>query len=321
MAKSTLVVDSSQIATFLECPQKWYNYYVKRLEPLAMPDTDEAMNAGTFGHKLIEIYYRLKSRHLPSKEITDAVMAYNPDIDTCECGCPKDLHCPVPLFETEECTRCKKCTKFRPHPFKLDTKIRKKVYNRMRDYIGTRGPEDFVPLSENHVEVGFSEPIYEDSQVLFVLEGRIDLIGKQQGLDIFVDHKFQTSTHWLYPRSIQFKNYSMITGISTGIINYIRLTDKVDKNTCIHNTVNFNQIERDAWRKRLIQVFFRIKKALEASQMERNWNSCSGGFKTYDIEKPKFCWYRDMCEEFDPQMADRREKQFFKIKENVWRPW
>lgn len=323
MAKSTLVVDSSQIATFLECPQKWENYYLKRLEPIAMPDTDDALNSGTYGHKLLEIYYRMRARHASQEDTAQAMLAYNPDEDTCECGCFRELHCPVPALDIEECTRCKKCTKFRPHPFKLDTKARKKVYNRIvREYSANYWQtNDFMPLSEQHIEVGFSEPIYEDSANLFVLEGRIDMIAKWQGLDVFVDHKTQTKTHWIYPRSVQFKNYALITKCTTGVINYVRLTDKIVHNETLNrDMVCFNSVEMEDWKKKLVQIFFRIKKAIE-TKPDRNWNACSGGRLTYDRNKPQYCWYRDLCEEIDPRVAERKEKQLYKIKENIWRPW
>ena len=320
MSKFTLVQDSSQISSFLECPQKWMNYYIKRLEPAGFHIEDEAMNAGTYGHKLLDIYYRLKHRGVGLNDALEACFAYNPDEDVCECGCSKEFHCTVAALDIEECKRCKKCIKFRPHPFPLASLTRGNVRRRFREYVFQYQQNDITPLSEQHVEVGFSENIYEDDENLFVLEGRIDLIGQLQGLDCFMDHKFQTKTHWLYLKSVQFKNYALITKLPMGIANYVRLQSKIQPDSLSRDIVTFNTVELAAWHKRLIQIFFRMKKALQ-TQPERNWNACSGGRLTYEKDKPQYCWYTGLCEEPDSKIVEAREKQLFKIKENVWRPW
>lgn len=324
--KFTLTEDSSQITQYLECPQKWINYYVKRIEPMKF-EPDENMNKGTYGHKLLEIYYRMKSAGAGLNDIITACNSYNPDTDICECGCTKDFHCPIPILEIEECRRCKKCAKFRPHPFHLNSLDRSVVRKRLVDYAMKYQQEDIQPLSENHVEIGFSENIYEDSENLFILEGRIDLIGKLQGLNVFVDHKFQSKTHWLYGRTIQFKNYALISKVDIGLINYVRLQQKIQPDSLTRDLITLNRVELTVWHKRLIQIFFRMKKTLLAYQqnlkdgVERNWNACSGSHLTHDKDKPAYCWYNPLCEEIDPRVAENKERQLYKINENPWRPW
>jgi len=326
VSKFTLVVDSSQISSFLECPQKWINYYVKRLEPIGFQPDEDAMDSGTYGHRLLDIFYRLKFKGVGLNDAVKVMNDYDPDTDMCECGCSKDFHCPVTIAPSiEECRRCNKCTKFRAHPFNLNSKARTKVRNRVRDYLYKYQQNDIVPLSDQHVEVGFSETIYEDSDNLFVLEGRIDLIGTLQGLPCFMDHKFQMKTHWLYLRSIQIKNYMLISRMPMAVINYIRLQDKIQPDSLVRDVVSLNSVELAAWHKRLIQVFFRMKKTLQANnsktEMDRNWNSCSGGRLTFDKDKSQYCWFTQLCEEIDPVIAEQKEKTLFKIKENAWRPW
>jgi hypothetical protein len=181
--------------------------------------------------------------------------------------------------------------------------------------------QDIEPLSEHHVEVGFSECFFEDHENRFVIEGRIDLIGKLQGLDCIMDHKFQSRAYWLYNKSIQFKNYILASDVNTLIINYIRLHDKKDTDSLTREVVTMNSVEKEVWRRRLIQLYMRIKKNLQNKDKERNWNECSGGFFTNDKEKMKTCWYTQLCEECDPQVAERKEKILYKVDEAVWRPW
>lgn len=326
MAKFTLVVDSSQIACYLECPQKWVNQYVKRLLPIKFTP-DESMNAGTYGHRLLEIIYKMKARGAGINDCVEASNAYNPDTDVCECGCSKDYHCPIPLLDIEECRRCKKCAKFRPHPLYLNSLTRSVVRKRIIDYMYKYQAEDIIPLSENHVEIGFSENIYEDSENLFILEGRIDILGKLQGLDIFMDHKFQIKRYWLYLSSVQLKNYALITKTPAAMLNYIRLHQKVQPDTLNRELITFNSVQLMAWHKRLIQIYFRMKKTIQAVQsaqregVEKNWSACSGDRLTFDKDKPQYCWYGTLCEEIDPRIVDGKERTLFKINEQVWRPW
>jgi hypothetical protein len=301
MSKFTLVLDSSQISTFSECATLWNYQYNKRLVP-AVIKPNEAMNAGTYGHKLLDIYYRLKRRGCPLNDILTACLEYDPDKDTCECGCSKEHHKIIELIALEECQRCHRCLKFRPRPFPLSSDVRIQVRTRLKDYFMKYANTDFMPLSEGHVEVGFSEPIYEDDENLFILEGRLDAIAQQQGLNMIVDHKFQFKQHWLYPKSIQFKNYALVGKICLLMINYIRLHKQLTDETLARVLVSFTVPELLAWKKELISIYFRIKQAQLLSTYDRNWYSCKGYSETYKIDEPRYCIYNKLCEEFNSDM-------------------
>jgi hypothetical protein len=280
------------------------------------------MNAGTYGHKLLDIYYRNKTQRMPLNENIAACLKYDPDTETCECGCMAELHKPlVGLPNVQECQRCHKCAQFRPRPFPLDLETRKVVLNRFKDYIYKYQHNDFQPISEKHVEVGFSETIYEDAENLFVLEGRIDLIAEIQGLKVVVDHKFQMQTHWLYPQSVQFKNYAMVSGCNTMIINYVRLQQKIVDTSLNRDIVSFNRPQLAAWKARLINIFWDIKKVMSYTPLPRNWDACSGYGKTFKKDEPKYCWYGTLCEEPSAATAELKENTLFKIQQEVWRPW
>lgn len=330
MAKFTLVQDSSSISLFELCPQKWYNLYIKGLEPATLVP-DESMNAGTYGHKLLDIYYRLKFRGLALNDIVEACLNYDPDVEECECGCSKEYHCPILQLNIEECRRCRKCMHFRPHVLELQPAARKKIQKRFREYVlYYQRVDDIIPLSEQAVEIGFSEPIYEDRENHFVLEGRIDVIGKIQGLDCFMDHKFQSKTYWLYNKSIQFKNYALISRVPMAVINYVRLTEKVVQNeTLTREFITFNTVELNTWHKRLVKIFFEMKHVLQNAdnrrnglgEAPRNWGACQGERLTFDKDKPAYCWYTKLCEEVDPKIAHRKEESLFKVRAVQWRPW
>ena len=322
MGKYTLVLDSSQISSFLECQQLWYYKYVKLYIPSYLEtesdDKSLAMNAGTYGHKLLDIYYQERSKGETLNEAAARAFSYNPDTDTCECGCSAASHKYLEAFKITECQRCKKCLQFRPKPFRLDQGTRMAVQNRLREYFFTYQNNDFKVEDPKQVEVGFSEVIYEDSDNLFVLEGRIDLLATLQGLECVVDHKFQMRKHQLYPKSVQFRNYALISKKLLFIVNYIRLAKTVDKETLSRVLVNFTGPELLAWKKKLIDIFFRIRRAKElgdsGGQPEQNFGACPGRFNYA-------CNFTQLCEEPQEEVKLLKESQLYVINPNPWRPW
>lgn len=319
MNKFTLVLDSSQISTYLECPMLWYYQNVKHLMPsfLSVQDTSP-MNAGTYGHKLLDLYYRNRFRGLNLNDAAAAAFSYNPDTDSCECGCSLDSHKLIPLLNIRECHRCKHCYNFKAKPFTLDMQTRIAVQNRLREYFYTYQSNDFSIPSQEYVEVGFSEPIFENDEDLFVLEGRIDLLPSLQGLDCIVDHKFQMRRHQLYSKSVQFRNYALVAKRKLLIINYIRLAKAASNENLVRELVNFTVPELLDWKQKLIHIFRRVKQTIldaeNGIQPVQNWSACPGRFNYQ-------CNYTQLCEEPQQAVRDLKEKQLYQINPNPWRPW
>src|ERR1039457_3395924 len=137
MSKFTLIKDSSQISTFLEC-QTLMNYqYQKHLLPSQMvqPVQDVTpLNAGTYGHKLLDIFYKCRAAGLSFNDSMGRAFTYNPDTDTCTCGCHFDSHKVIPALGIRECHRCKKCINFTAKPFDLTPEVRMTVQTSIRNY-------------------------------------------------------------------------------------------------------------------------------------------------------------------------------------------
>ncbi len=279
------------------------------------------MNAGTYGHQVLDIYYTLRAQGVSFNDAFGQALDFCPDKDfKCKCGHIKKEHSRnVPEFNIgpSGCLRCldlAPCKNFDPVPFELSQDLRFAVKNRLRDYFFTYQNNDFVPNNVEAVEVGFSQPIFEDSQNLFVLEGRIDLIGTLQGLATIVDHKFQMRKRDLYKKSVQFRNYDLVCNGVTNmlIVNYIRLAKTVDKTTLVRDIVSFNSRERSWWHTELVKIFFQIKNQIE-NGFVRNYGMCQGKYG-YP------CMYAPLCEEIDEGVRELKKQQLFVIKE-AWKPW
>lgn len=316
MSKFVLTLDSTQLQAFSECPQMWQLAYREHLVR-AGAEEKEAMNAGTYGHAMLDIYYKGRAAGFSLDDSIDLANCFDPDKQTCECGHPLKEHGDY-LTDDWECVTGCECDLWRPKPYPLNQDLRYLVRGRVRDHIFKYRNNDIVPISPDSVEVGFSEPIYEDDDNLFVLEGRIDVLGTIQGINLVLDHKFQMRKRDLYRKSIQFRNYNLVSGVQTLMINYIRLTKKVDETTFVRSVASFQPAETRWWQGELIKYFFAIKKELRNCDVDQQilrqeWGACSGKFG-YP------CSYTDLCEHTDSSLIQIiKDTQYTKKEE--WKPW
>lgn len=324
MSKTTLILDSSQISKFLSCPLSHQLAYEENLELSGEVREDFAM--GTYGHKLLEIYYKNKALGLESGIAASKALNFNIDEQTCKCGHDVEHHlgeehidriCSVPaLIDPKDCG----CQQFEPIRFPLADKTRVSVRERFELYWMKYMRGDFTPEilnGEPQIEKGFSYPLLDTPDRLYVLEGRIDFIGSQQGTRLFMDHKWQGRSRALYKKDIQFRNYALVTGCSLGFINYVRLKKEIDDTIFERAPINFNALERDYWKDELIGIYDEIaaikNMAEHGGQMPKNRASCSGKFG-YP------CEFTKLCDEINPSARENLKKSYYHIKKE-WKPW
>ena len=291
--RQTIILDSTKIDNFLQCNQMMNLAYIENLTPSNLIKED--ISAGAYGHKLLEIYYT----HLP-------------------CGWKSSM-AEVNKFHLNE-------------DFPLSIEKRKLVEARLQYYwqryagsdyetlCGTRIKmiaKDGLPVEVEEafplVEQGFSYKLYEDRDYLFILEGRIDWLVNIQGTKAFVDHKFQFRESNLYEKSIQFRNYSLVTGLNLGIINYIRLHQKIDEKTLVRSTTSFSSLDIRMWREELIDIYMNYANIVRKNEFPLNRSSCSGKFG-YP------CQFVDICNEHSKSIKEAVKKTKF-VKREPWNPW
>src|SRR5438445_10939926 len=73
----TLILDSSQISTSLECQEKWNLSYIENLTRSNV--TDDPIAAGTLMHKYLEIYYRKIGEGHPPLNAYQIAKSFDPD--------------------------------------------------------------------------------------------------------------------------------------------------------------------------------------------------------------------------------------------------
>jgi hypothetical protein len=289
---------------------------------MAGPNT--AMTMGSYGHKMLEIYYKGRSKGYGISACLDHAMSFDPDKETCRCGHGKEHHAPVVFIEepherdTFKCMAAGcECENLDFQPFPLEPDKKELVKERIRVYVYTYSLNDFIPRTPEHVEVGFSHKLYEDDEKLYILEGRYDLLVNHNGLETWADHKCQMSAYDLYTKDIQFRNYDLVTEAAIACINYIRLTKKVDTTTYVRQWFSFSKMEREFWRRRLIGIYDQMLRVeLTGIQPEDyKWNMCKGKFKNAK------CPFTPLCEEaFIPDVVAQKKLTLYHKKQE-WKPW
>lgn len=308
MARQVVIMDSTQLSTFFECEQK--NDYehtqslvqINHANPALTFQVPDKIAAGSLGHKYLEIYYKILGTTQDPAEAARIALEFDPD----------------------------KADKIDPE-FPLSAELRQKVRNRFIDYLGFYSRDYTVAIKSKHtigvkngmladiavpeplVEQGFSYGLLDTAEYLFVLEGRLDFIGHTHGELLWMDHKWQLRQRDLYPKSIQFRNYCLATGLSLGVINYIRLHDKQSKTTFVRDTVSFSPAEMYAWKQELIEMFIHVAKVQASGEFALNRSACPGKFG-YP------CNYTSLCDTYNPrERAALKARDFTKGRE--WKPW
>ena len=312
--KLILTLDSTQISTWLECNRLW-DYGNRQQLTLKIEEPNIAMMIGSYGHKLLEIYYKERCAGKRGAESIALAKKWNPDIETCECGHSNISHIQTvdgPFFCMPSCP----CLAFTPKPYPLPLDKRAEVQRRFELYCYTYSDNDFHVTDPRKVEVGFSVVVKETVDRLYILEGRIDLFDVEhpQGNISFVDHKYQMARRDLFEKSIQFRNYGWATKATIGMINYIRMAQKIDKDTFSRKIISYSRAEHKWWEIELIKIYDEVAYSIRDEVFKPNWNSCQGRFNTR-------CAFTSLCDEINVNVREAKKEQLYSIKKEVWRPW
>lgn len=280
-----LVLDSSQILDFLQCPTLWYWKNLRLIETNFIKR--EAMDKGTILHGLFERYYgKLIEGENPNTAQKYAISELKKD-NKKQFGFDKEV---------------------------IDFLIQR--FTQYAAYYLLSG--DFIPKK---VEQGFSKTIFENDHFLFVLEGRIDFIGltkESTPRKIVMDHKTQEKYKYLYPKSIQFRNYALASDINLGCINYVGLQQNIEDYTFKRDAFSFSSGYLAWWKEEVIKIFFRVAHTILTNRFltsdAMSYATCQNNGWGY------VCQFAPLCEERYEQIREGLiQIQYHKIQK--WEPW
>lgn len=288
--KFTLIVDSTQLSSFSECPAQWDYAHNQHLEQIG--SNKKAMNMGSYGHVMLENYYKKLAIGCTTNDAVDYAVSVPPE-----------------------------------ERLELNSEEISILKDKIRIYSYTYAKGDFVPLNPESVELGFSYKLYEDDSRLFILEGKLDhyqhtpALGSYNGVRSIMDHKFQMRRHDLYEKRLQFRNYALATNSNLFVINYISMTKKTDETTFRRKVVPFSSLELELWKSRLIQMFKKMETSIKLAEghfgpaipYEHNWGSCENKYGYA-------CQFAALCEANNQYEFDQAKATKF-VTIGKWNPW
>ncbi len=279
MSRFSLALDSTQITDLLACPYRWNLAYREHL--IHKFQKKEAFDWGTIMHALLEAFY-LKLKN----------------------GSRRDIAMNNALTLFDEARKSVRTI--------ISAEDKRFIEQRFIAYTIQRTPHDITPLE---VEKGFSIPILDNENFLFVLEGRIDMIGQlENGTKLWMDHKTQDRKYDLYDHSIQFKNYSLATGLGYGMVNYIGWQDTITKDTFRRQLVHFSPLTLQLWRERLITIFMGAAANILGNTFPLNESACH--------QKWGICEFSEVCPSVEPHSKIREGLvKINYMKREPWLPW
>ena len=270
--KKITTLNSTAIVHFLECPRK-YNYAsVQALAPKGV--FSEAMGKGEIFHHLICKYWQLKlEKH------------------------------PKPFLAITEELRNKR-EEF-AYISNEDLDFLRQRFFAYSIFWESDPARPLVMEGKLAIEIGFSVKIYEDDENIFILEGRLDRIATQQGIDFLLDHKTQSrksTYHWRRP---QFMNYilgAQIQGmpINKLMVDYIGLQQTIGKDTFRRDMFQYPPSAIKEWHNYIIERIFKPVSLGKITFKERG--SCEGTYSP--------CTYNDLCD----APSDRAESELIELK-------
>lgn len=162
-------------------------------------------------------------------------------------------------------------------------------------------------------EKGFSKIIYEDSEHLFVYEGRMDAVfyNRRENCLVWRDYKTRTGQNSWYHHVNQFYGYTWALsddGECRGELDYIGKADKKTDKTFEREIVEFSKDQLERWKVRTINTFYKIVNDID---FEQNNSACEGKYGV--------CSFNRLCER-DPLIHDQIIQIEYKEKER-WAAW
>lgn len=283
--KQILALDSSQISTLIHCPFRWYLAYHKRLQKRHLKT--DAWDRGTILHFLLQTF----NNQIWGNNSIEGAVKYT----FCQLKAQT-----IPAAIKEEI------------PF---LRQRFLEYTAHWEIPQVASVKDTEGANKPATEVGFSEIIYEDDEVIFILEGRIDLILHMGDKQIWRDYKTQSRKSELYPLSTQFRNYCFITGLP-GQIDYIGLQDKINPDTFRRShLITLTEGQKAQWLKYLKTIYYSVLSYKNTPTQPPQYlgTACEGN---YGIP----CQFTKVCEETNPRIQEGVIQIEYEVREK-WEPW
>jgi len=288
-----LALDSQQVSNFSACPAKYFQVNVLDLVHRVPV---RAYEIGSLIHEILRRINRAKLNHRKGFRFGPSyTFDFKTDTKLLEIGFRALKRSRTPKLSPEDLA-------FHTSQF-------------VSFYAWRKQQERFLkPIGS---EVGFSKIIYEDKDVVFVYEGKIDEIVRIEpdGRLGWVDYKSQSREYQIYRNRNQFLGYSWALETNVGFICYYGL-QKVKENPFKYVTLSHTNSLLAQWKCDTIRIFRQIVNLLPFGQeaFERRRNSC-------DSSNFGLCQFVRLCDNITAPVPVQIGLKRMWYKEEKWIPW
>lgn len=287
--KQILALDSHSLSYYQHCPEE---YRYKALVQIEQVNTKNAFVQGTYWAKMLEIYYRARIKY---ESKWKQAGTYN-----------------------DKMSALSKRLGRSANTYAGFTDIEQNLWStRIQLYHKTFYRENWIPLA---VETGFSFVLYEDSEYLFIYEGRPDLImsiidpfNNSKRVTAVCDHKTRAMNRDLIDFNNQVNGYLCATQANYFFYNYCgKQMEGGPAKYFQRQLVLRPQPVLERWKLNTIQWYLKIAHSIRHNKFDLSMQ-CTGQYGPCDFVK--------LCSANDKLEYDSVMNSSFKKREREWKAW
>lgn len=257
MSKEIIVFDSQRLTGIQHCAYRYDLVFNQNVAPVLK---EEPLESGDLMHKMLEAYYRgANARHEVGKEIMIKA-----------CTTIGERHAAELSLQTEEVDDCIRVFK---------------------EYVEFYWNEPHQTLA---VEKVASRVIYEDEQVQFIYEGKMDWVVSLGNVSVMpADHKRYSRRWEILPLNNQFMGYCWLLNVSNMMVNRIGMQRTVKpEDKFLRPIMSYPVGVIDAWVKNTIWWMWFYTECVRKGEWPQNFTSCD---KYLKANGDMGCQFKGVC--------------------------
>lgn len=272
----TVSIDATILNTIQMCARKMqYNF----VDLITLPEKAEPLERGDLLHKMLEFYYGYKGECLePNSEVTHFV---------------RDMRLPEKKLSHDEVVQAAEILgNYFATKMSLPSEEVASVIYQFKEYTKFYEHDDWRPLA---VEGVASKVLYQDDEVQYVYNGKIDLIAEHGNITMPWDHKHSQRRQTPSSLSNQFRGYAWLLEMEYVLVNKIGFQKTLKPSERFtRDILTYSKAQLEEWRENTIWWCGFLDQCLQSKHFPMNLTSC---------DKYAGCIFQNLCER-DPEARE-----------------
>lgn len=269
-------VDSTILNSIQLCARKTkYNF----VDSITLPEKAEPLERGDLLHKMLEFYYGYIGECLDSNsEVAKFV---------------SEMRLPPSKLKHDDLVQaCEILAGYFASKMSLPSEEVASVIYQFKEYAKFYEHDDWRPLA---VEGVASKLLYEDDEVQFLYNGKVDLIAEHGNIRMPWDHKHSQRRQTPSSLSNQFRGYAWLLDMDYVLVNKIGFQKTLKpQERFTRDILTYSKSQLDEWRENTIWWCGFLDQCLQTGNFPMNLTSC---------DKYSGCIFQNLCER-DPSSRE-----------------